>query len=184
VAICDETGIKDRITAALDAPLRRIGLNGRDLVPVLSGFGCNVVAVFQSRACSRCTRQSCVSLIAFGSACSYQIGASLSLFGSAQAPWLFLPYLLLLFVVGAIHTRLWHRALAAGAAPDHLLSRVNVSARMIAWGGAPFGAAVGGLLAEALDIRTAYLIMAIGVAVSAVLGWFSPLRAHAGAPAQ
>lgn len=116
VAICDETGLKDRLTAALDAPLRRIGLNGRDLLPVLTGFGCNVVAVLQSRACSRCTRQSCVSLIAFGSACSYQIGASLSLFGSAQAPWLFAPYLLLLFVVGAIHTRLWQGGLAASAA--------------------------------------------------------------------
>lgn len=116
VAICDETGLKDRITAALDGPLGRIGLNGRDLLPVLTGFGCNVVAVLQSRSCSRCTRHSCVTLIAFGSACSYQIGASLSLFSSAQAPWLFLPYLLLLFSVGALHTRLWQGGLTASAA--------------------------------------------------------------------
>ena len=40
------------MTAALDPALRHIGLSGRDLVPVLSGFGCNVVATFQSRACS------------------------------------------------------------------------------------------------------------------------------------
>ncbi|MCL4863466.1 MAG: 50S ribosome-binding GTPase [Caldilineaceae bacterium] len=118
VALAEESGLKDRITAALDPWLRRIGLSGRDLIPVLSGFGCNVVAVFQSRSCSACTRKACVSLIAFGSACSYQIGASLSIFNAAGAPWLFAPYLGALFVVGAIHTRFWHGKLAnAGALP-------------------------------------------------------------------
>ncbi|MEM7801774.1 MAG: nucleoside recognition domain-containing protein [Chloroflexota bacterium] len=109
VAITEEMGLKDRITASLDPWLRRIGLNGRDLIPVLSGYGCNVVAVFQSRACSRCTREACASLIGYGSACSYQIGATLSLFTVAGRPGLFAPYLLLLFVVGAIHTRVWYR---------------------------------------------------------------------------
>ena len=98
VSLTEEVGLKDRITAALDPWLRRIGLDGRDLIPVLTGFGCNVVAVYQSRACRTCTRQTCISLIAFGSACSYQIGASLSLFNSAQYPWLFVPYLLILFI--------------------------------------------------------------------------------------
>ncbi|MGG4488576.1 nucleoside recognition domain-containing protein [Metabacillus idriensis] len=107
-AIADETGIKDRIVDSLDSPLRKIGLNGKDLIPVLSGFGCNVVAVFQSRGCSLCTRKSCVSLISFGSACSYQIGATLSVFNSAQKPWLFLPYLLLLIIGGILHMRLWN----------------------------------------------------------------------------
>lgn len=60
--------------------------------------------------------------------------------------------------------------------PDLLQSPVNATARMIAWGGSPFGAVVGGLLAEALDIRLTYLLMAVGVAISAALGWFSPLR--------
>jgi Fe2+ transport system protein B len=107
-AMAQESGLKDRITASLDPWLRHVGLSGRDLIPVLAGFGCNVVAVFQSRSCSLCTRKSCVSLITFGSACSYQIGASLSLFGSSGHSWLFGPYILLLFLVGAVHTRLWH----------------------------------------------------------------------------
>ncbi|MFY3137077.1 nucleoside recognition domain-containing protein [Achromobacter xylosoxidans] len=118
MALTEESGIKDRMTAALDPALRHIGLSGRDLVPVLSGFGCNVVATFQSRGCSTCTRRACVSLIAFGSACSYQIGATLSVFGAAGHMGLFAPYLLLLFAVGAVHTRLWHGALRAeDAAP-------------------------------------------------------------------
>jgi hypothetical protein len=60
--------------------------------------------------------------------------------------------------------------------PDHLQGRVNATARMIAWGGTPFGAAIGGILAQALDIRLTYLIMAESVALSALVGWFSPRR--------
>ncbi len=118
VGVAEETGLKDRIAGALDKPMRHVGLSGRDLIPVLSGFGCNVVAVFQSRACSRCTRHACVSMIAYGSACSYQIGASLSIFNSAGQPWLFLPYLTLLAAAAAIHTRLWYGALSvSGSMP-------------------------------------------------------------------
>lgn len=68
------------------------------------------------------------------------------------------------------------RALRQLVIPDHLQSRVNAYARMIAWGGTPFGAAVGGLLAQATTIRTTYLILAAGIALSTLLGWFSPLR--------
>ncbi|WZB73812.1 nucleoside recognition domain-containing protein [Achromobacter insuavis] len=114
MALTEESGLKDRMTAALDPALRHIGLSGRDLVPVLSGFGCNVVATFQSRACSACTRRACVSLIAFGSACSYQIGATLSVFGAAGRMGLFAPYLLLLFLVGAAHAAVAWRLAGRG----------------------------------------------------------------------
>ena len=67
-------------------------------------------------------------------------------------------------------------ALRQQVTPDHLQARVNTTARMVAWGGQPFGAAAGGLLAELFDVRTALLLVAIGVAASAVYGWFSPLR--------
>jgi len=107
--ITEEIGIQEHLTNALDPWLRKIGLTGRDLLPVITGFGCNVVAVMQSRSCSSCTRVSCVSMLAFGSACSYQIGATLSIFNAAHVPLLFIPYLLLLFVVGAIHTRIWNK---------------------------------------------------------------------------
>jgi len=134
-SLAEETGLHDRITSALDPWLRHIGLSGRDLVPVLTGFGCNVVAVLQSRGCSACSRRSCVSLIAYGSACSYQIGASLSIFGSAARPWMFAPYLTVVFVVGLLHTKLWHRALAPEAAlPLHERAFLQApSARAIAW---------------------------------------------------
>ncbi|WP_067621731.1 nucleoside recognition domain-containing protein [Alicyclobacillus acidiphilus] len=110
VAVTEESGLKDRIADSLDPWLQKIGLEGRDLIPVLTGFGCNVVGVLQSRACGQCTRTQCVSLIAFGSACSYTIGASLSLFSSAHHPLLFLPYISVVFLVGAIHTRIFNRS--------------------------------------------------------------------------
>lgn len=60
--------------------------------------------------------------------------------------------------------------------PDRLQSRVNASARLVAWGGQPFGAAVGGLVAEATTVRIAYIVVGLGVVVSAAAGWFSSLR--------
>lgn len=107
--ITEEVGIQEHLTNALDPWLRKIGLTGRDLLPVITGFGCNVVAVMQSRSCSSCTRASCMSMISFASACSYQIGATLSIFNATHIPFLFIPYLILLIIVGAIHTRIWHR---------------------------------------------------------------------------
>nr|WP_285874146.1 nucleoside recognition domain-containing protein [Halalkalibacter oceani] len=107
-ALADDSGLKDRIVDTLEPLMSKIGLNGQDLVPFISGFGCNVVAVQQTRSCSPTTRTPCVSLISFGSACSYQIGATLSIFHVAGLPWLFLPYMLMLTFVGAIHNRLWY----------------------------------------------------------------------------
>ena len=62
------------------------------------------------------------------------------------------------------------------ATPDHLQSRVNVTARMIAVAGTPFGALVGGVLAETTSVRVALLLGGLGVATSSALAWFSPLR--------
>jgi hypothetical protein len=47
---------------------------------------------------------------------------------------------------------------------------------MISWGGTPFGAAVGGIIAETTDIRIAFLAMSGLMLLLAVIGWFSPLR--------
>jgi len=108
VAVADDSGLKDRIADALDAPLGWVGLSGRDLVPLLAGYGCNVVAVLQSRTSGRACRQACVSQISLGSACSYQLGGTLAVFSAAGRPQLFAPYLALLFSVGALHTRVWY----------------------------------------------------------------------------
>lgn len=172
VAVTEETGLKDRITSALDPWLRHIGLSGRDLIPVLSGFGCNVVAVFQTRSCSKCTRSACVSMISFGSACSYQIGASLSLFGAAGQPGLFFPYLAALFVIGALHTRLWHGKLAAETTqPLHERSFLQKpSLRAIGW---RVKAALGQFLKQAMPIFIVICLVAALLEHFGVIAWFT-----------
>ncbi len=58
--------------------------------------------------------------------------------------------------------------------PDHLQSRVNTAGRMIAYGGQPVGALLGGSLATVLPIRIAFGLMTIFVIAGAALaGWSS-----------
>ncbi|MFC0558911.1 nucleoside recognition domain-containing protein [Halalkalibacter alkalisediminis] len=108
IGITTNMGLKDKLTVAVDPLLRKIGLTGRDMIPIVTGYGCNVVAVYQSKGCSSCTRKQCLSMISFSSACSYQVGATLSLFSVAGKPWLFFPYIIILAVMGIIHTKLWY----------------------------------------------------------------------------
>jgi hypothetical protein len=56
--------------------------------------------------------------------------------------------------------------------PDHLQSRVNTAGRMLAGAGLPVGAALGGLLAEALPIRLTFGLLTISaVAGAGLAGW-------------
>ena len=56
--------------------------------------------------------------------------------------------------------------------PDHLQGRVNTTGRLIAWGGQPVGALLGGLLAELMPVRLVFGLMTIAVAAGAGLaGW-------------
>jgi hypothetical protein len=55
--------------------------------------------------------------------------------------------------------------------PDDMQGRVNVVARMVSWGGQPFGAALGGLGATVVGLRPSLLVLAAPVAVASVLSW-------------
>lgn len=105
--IYNEIGIKDWITDTLDPLMRHIGLTGSDLLPVITGFGCNVVAINETKSCFSCTKQQCVSIIAFGSACSYQIGATLSVLSKNHHMHLIMPYVFILIVGTVFHAKLF-----------------------------------------------------------------------------
>lgn len=109
-AIIDQTHLKQFIVWSIEPTMRKVGLDGQDIIPVLEGFGCNAAAITQANSqCSSCTKNNCMSLISFGSSCSYQIGATLSIFSAAHHSWLFVPYLTLVFIGGIIHNKIWHR---------------------------------------------------------------------------
>lgn len=102
------SGLIERINVALHRLVRPFGLSGRDVVRVVMGFGCNVPAVINTRSCSACSRGSAISAIAFGSACSYQLPATLAVLSAAATAtgtsatlltWLFLAYLLVTTLV-------------------------------------------------------------------------------------
>jgi Fe2+ transport system protein B len=107
------SGLLDRITVALHPAMRRLGMTGRDLVRVVMGFGCNVPAVINTRCCSAATRDTTISAIAFGSACSYQFGATLAVFAAVSKPFLVAPYLAYLIITTIIYSRI-----AAGKMPN------------------------------------------------------------------
>ncbi|MGQ0775138.1 MAG: MFS transporter [Pseudonocardiales bacterium] len=75
-----------------------------------------------------------------------------------------------------ILTRINQITLRQQLTPDRLQGRVNVTVRMINYSGTPLGAAVGGILADQLDVRAALLIMSALLAATAVYAWSSPLR--------
>jgi hypothetical protein len=60
--------------------------------------------------------------------------------------------------------------------PDGLQGRVNTTGRMLAWGGTPFGALIGGLAADTYGVRVAYLILAVPIVISLALVIASPVR--------
>jgi ferrous iron transport protein B len=115
------SGALDRLGGAIEPVVRWSGLAGRDLVRVVLGFGCNVPAVTATRACALCSRRAVIAAIAFGSACSYQLGATLSVFAAADRPELVVPYLGWLGVMTLLHARVF-----AGRAPGDGLARLEV----------------------------------------------------------
>jgi Fe2+ transport system protein B len=106
LAVYKASGLLDRMTTSLQPLMRHVGLTGRDLVRVIMGMGCNVPAVIATRSCSSCTRGACLHAIGFGSACSYQFGATLAVFAAVKQPELIWPYLGYLTLTTLIYTRL------------------------------------------------------------------------------
>lgn len=105
IAFYKSTGLMDRIAQSLHPWLRPFGLGARDLTRVIMGFGCNVPAVVSTRACHSCTRSACVSAISFGSACSYQLPATLAVFAAAGVAWLGVAYIGVLGLTSLIYLR-------------------------------------------------------------------------------
>ena len=105
LAVYKSTGLIDRLSVALHPWLRPFGIGGRDLVRVVMGFGCNVSAVVASRACATCSRGACVSAISFGSACSYQLPATLAVFAAAGMAGLGIVYIAVLALTTLIYLR-------------------------------------------------------------------------------
>ena len=49
LSMLEDSGYMARIAFVMDRPLRKLGLSGRSIVPLLIGFGCSVPSVMSSR---------------------------------------------------------------------------------------------------------------------------------------
>lgn len=105
IAVYRSTGLIEHISRSLHPYLRVFGIGAKDLVRVVMGFGCNVPAIVASRACHSCSRGACVSAISFGSACSYQLPATLAVFAAAGIAYMGIVYLILLGLTTLIYLR-------------------------------------------------------------------------------
>ena len=134
ISVYKASGLSDRIGTALHPLLRPVGLHGRDVTRVLMGFGCNVPAIVSTSSCSACTRPTTVGAISFGSACSYQLGATLAVFAAADRSGLVVPYLALLVAATLVYTRLISQPGARSTlntlliSPRTFLTRPSISA--------------------------------------------------------
>lgn len=175
VAATEESGMKDRITDSLDPFMRRFGLTGQDLVPIISGFGCNVVAVEAARSCSVCTRKNCISVISFGSACSYQLGATLSVFGASGHILLIVPYLFVLIVISLVHVKVWNQRMMIPAFQKRDSFLQWPSGQILSHRIKPV---ISQFLLQAMPI---FLIICLVASLFELLGWMGSLK-HLVAP--
>ena len=67
-------------------------------------------------------------------------------------------------------------SLAQTVTPDALLGRVNATGLFVGYGALPIGALIGGLLGEWLGLRTAVFISSIGLLISVLWVYLSPLK--------
>ena len=66
LSLLEDTGYMARFAFVMDRPLRRLGLSGRSIVPLLVGFGCSVPGVMASRTMpSERDRKMTIMLIPF-----------------------------------------------------------------------------------------------------------------------
>ena len=49
LSLMEDSGYIARVAFVMDKALRRLGLSGRSIVPLLIGFGCSVPAIMSSR---------------------------------------------------------------------------------------------------------------------------------------
>ena len=49
IAVLEETGYMSRVVFLMDRPMRKVGLNGRSVVPLISGMACAIPAIMATR---------------------------------------------------------------------------------------------------------------------------------------
>ena len=117
LSLLEDSGYMARIAFVMDKPLRRIGLSGRSIVPMLVGFGCTVPGVMATRTLpSERDRKMTILLTPFMS-CSAKLPIYAffsAVFFPRCAMWVMAGLYLFGIVLGVLHATLLRKTLFSG----------------------------------------------------------------------
>ena len=101
LSILEDTGYMARVAFVMDKPLRRIGLSGRSIVPLLIGFGCSVPAIMATRTVSSDRDRKMTILLTPYMSCSAKISIY-AFFTAAFFPQYGAPVMIALYLLGIL----------------------------------------------------------------------------------
>lgn len=110
LSFLEDSGYLPRLGVLVDGILKRIGLNGGNIIPIIMGYGCAVPAILGSRAATtKKERIIIASIVSLSVPCVAQTGAFISLLGEQSVLALIAVYLIsffAMFISGVIAKKL------------------------------------------------------------------------------
>jgi ferrous iron transport protein B len=105
----EDSGYLPRLGVLADGLLKRIGIQGGNIIPIMMGYGCAVPAILGTRAATTYKERLMVAaLVSFAIPCASQSGAFIALLGDRSIAALVLMYLisfLVIVMVGVVMNR-------------------------------------------------------------------------------
>jgi ferrous iron transport protein B len=100
-SIIEDTGYLPRLAMLIDRLFKKIGLNGRAVIPIVLGFGCDTMATMVTRTLeTKRERIIATLLLALAVPCSAQMGVILALLAdSSKSLWIFAGVMALIFLL-------------------------------------------------------------------------------------
>jgi ferrous iron transport protein B len=100
-SVIEDTGYFPRLAMLVDRIFKKIGLNGRAVIPIVLGFGCDTMATMVTRTLETARERVIATvLLALAIPCSAQLGVILGLLsGSPGALWVWTACMALIFLV-------------------------------------------------------------------------------------
>ncbi len=99
-SIIEDTGYLPRLAMLIDRLFKKIGLNGRAVIPIVLGFGCDTMATMVTRTLeTKRERIIATLLLSLAIPCSAQMGVILALLaGNVKGLWIFVSVMAIIFL--------------------------------------------------------------------------------------
>ena len=128
LSVLEDSGYIARVAFVMDKLLRRIGLSGRSIVPMLIGFGCTVPAVMSTRTLPSARDRKMTILLTPFMSCTAKLpiyGFFVGAFFPAQRGWIIPGLYLLGVLVGVLVAFLYKKTLFHGEAVPFVMELPN-----------------------------------------------------------